>query len=197
MTNNPAPKDLTATALQYALIVALVNLAGATVMYLLGPAYFTFSFTNYGLLALMFLITVAAAVWSANQLKAQKGGYITMKEQFKYMFLTFVIVEGVYTLFNVVLFKYIDPEFMRQMVKLNIEKAVKMMQDAGMDQETVRQKVAQMGAQFQDTFAIQKVLLNWAAYVLKDALVAVIIASIVKKNPPEQKPVIIEPNIQP
>lgn len=88
----------------YCVLLWLRYSQGATQPILLGM------FTLAGYLIVLILLLV-----SGFQLRSKLGGYIEFREIFKYLFITVIIFELFYNLFNFIYLKYVDPDFFQKL----------------------------------------------------------------------------------
>ena len=83
---------------------------------------------------------------------------------------------------------------MKQVAILTLKNTAQFMHDQGADQDTIQKALAKTSSGFDNPYSFGEQALNWATLVLKDALVAVILAAIFKKNKPEDLSQLTETN---
>ena len=71
---------------------------------------------NIGIIAIAsYLLIIGILFWEATLLKKKNGGFISMKQLFQTLFITVLIFELFYTIYNFIHFKYIDPTIIAKM----------------------------------------------------------------------------------
>src|SRR4051812_47178176 len=84
----------------YCFLLWLRYSTGASNLMILG----TWTFVGYAIVLALLLV-------SGFLLRKKLGGYVELKEVFKILFLSVLIYEFFYTIFNFIYMKYIDPAF--------------------------------------------------------------------------------------
>lgn len=112
----------------------------------------------------------------------KNNGILPFKDCFKIMFFSMLLRSIVVTIFTLLLFMVIDPDLGKYLQEATIEKTVTMMEKFGTPQEQVDKTVAQMSEQ--DNFAIGAQVKGLLMGVVIALFYSLVIASIVKKNPP-------------
>ncbi|MBS1642252.1 MAG: DUF4199 domain-containing protein [Bacteroidetes bacterium] len=71
---------------------------------------------SIGIIAIAsYLLIIGILFWEATLLKKNNGGFISMKQLFQSLFITVLIFELFYSIYNFIHFKYIDPNIIAKM----------------------------------------------------------------------------------
>lgn len=140
------------------------------------------NFIQFGILALVsYLIIIGFLFYEASYRKKLNGGYIEMKELMQTLFISVLIFEFFYSLFNFVYLKYVDPGVIDQM-KL----AMQQMLDKAGDQVSDQQRKDSMARfdKFKDATEIIEVIKSYFISIAVSGIIALIISAIMKKRKP-------------
>ena len=125
-------KKRTEVGFTYGLISGLASVIFSLLLYLGGVKWFVNPIAYAG-----FLIPIAIAVLAGLKQKKLGEGYLDFAAALKVVFTTFVIGTVISTLFNYVLFNFIDVPFREALTQETAEKAQQMMQNFGANQEQI------------------------------------------------------------
>ena len=164
--------------LKWGLILSGINIALTMLAYLLNMELLVTWW--YGLL--IFVLNIVLIVFISLKFRNLNGGYLTFKEAFLVTFGTMAAAGFVAIFFNILLYHVIDPELPGILQEMVINKTVSMMEKFNVDESIIEQTMDEMEAQSQ--FSLNKQLLSFIWVLLFDAVVALIIAAIIKKNKP-------------
>jgi hypothetical protein len=163
----------------YGLIAGLAMILLLTLLYLGGVNTYMGKLGYFSYVILIVLATVAAL-----QEKKAQDGYLEFRDALKVTFLVFVIGLAMYTFFNWLLLNYIDPPFRREVERVALQKAEKMMQDWGFSQDKIDEmEAASKRNTSQNSFFYT--VLALALWYIAFFVVALIISAIIKKKKPE------------
>lgn len=110
------------------------------------------------------------------------GGYITLRQAFAPAWITYLIYAVISSIFTFVLMNYIDPDMITMAKEISIEAFEKMSGLLG--EEAVQAAIEEI--ENKNPFSFSQILINTAgSLVFPGALVALIIAAILKKKNPE------------
>lgn len=177
--STPMNTSIRENAQKFGLLAAAVGIAYALIAYLVSADLFVNWWAGVGIWVIMIVFFVMAAT---NTRKAL-GGFMTFREAFTVTFLAAAIASLMSTVFNIVLFTLIDPEYAAMLQEKIIEKTVTMMQEWKAPQESIDETIAQMEGTNQFDLMTQvagffKGLIFWA-------ILALIIAAATKRKQPE------------
>jgi len=131
-------------------------------------------------LAISFIIIIVMMVISAKKQRKQMGGYITLKESFRGLFISILIICVLSALYQIIYTKFIDPDFTVRLKDATINFTEKM----GAPQDKLDEVAEDFDKQMAErkTFSKQLLSVMWA--IVFYSIVGFIIAAVVKKNKP-------------
>lgn len=171
-------KKRTEVGLTYGLISGLASVIFSLLLYLGGVKWFVHPIAYAG-----FVIPVVIAVLAGLKQKKLGEGYLDFPAALKVVFTTFVIGTVISTLFNYVLFNFIDVPFREALTQETAEKAQQMMQKFGANQEQIDKATEDM--MNGNNYSFSKQLLGTAFFCIFWFVISLIIAAIIKKKKPE------------
>ena len=125
-----------------------------------------------------FLLILAGFFYTANESKKQNGGYITFQEALRVLLVTIAICELLYLVFNFIYVKYIDPEYMNRL-KISMKA---FLQKSNLSSDEINNRMKPFDGA--GTITVWSLIQSYGFAIIVDAVFAVIIASIIKRNPP-------------
>lgn len=171
-------KKRTDVGLTYGLISGLASVIFGLLLYLGGVKWFVHPIAYAG-----FVIPVVIAVLAGLKQKKLGEGYLDFPAALKVVFTTFVIGTVISTLFNYVLFNFIDVPFREALTQETAEKAQQMMQKFGANQEQIDKATEDMMKG--NNYSFSKQMLGTAFFCIFWFVISLIIAAIIKKKKPE------------
>ncbi|RYY24449.1 MAG: DUF4199 domain-containing protein [Chitinophagaceae bacterium] len=168
----------TNTALTYGLIGGIITIVYMLLLYIGGLEVYT------GILAFGgYLIPIVTAVLGGIKEKKLQGGYLSFKAALKTVFLIFIIISLLSSIFNHLLLNVIDVPFREALMQDAGVKMEKMMTKLGAPQDTIDKALNDLNNP--DNYSFGKIMLGflWGAIVW--FIVSLIIAAIIKKKRPE------------
>ena len=126
-----------------------------------------------GYIAVLVLLLI-----SGFQLRKRNGGFIELKDAFKILFLTVLIFELFYALFNFIYLKYIDPEFFQRLR----DSTEALLQKSNQSQEKIDELLEQMDQQAASNMKVVDVLKSYLVSIGISGVFALIFGLIVKKR---------------
>jgi hypothetical protein len=137
---------------------------------------------TFGIIALVsYLIVIAIMFYEAFYRRKQDGGFITLKNLFQTLFISVLIFELIYAIYNFIHLKYIDPEVIDRMqasVSDMLEKAGGNMSDD--DKEKTLSRFDEM----KKATELGQVLKSYLISIAISGVVALLIALIMRKKKP-------------
>ncbi len=168
----------TNTALTYGLIGGIITIVYMLLLYIGGLEIYT------GILAFgAYLIPIVTAVMGGIKEKKLQGGYLSFKGALKTVFLIFLIISLLTTIFNHLLLNVIDVPFRQALMQDAAVKMEKMMTKLGAPQDTIDKALNDLDNP--ENYSFGKIMLGffWGAIVW--FIISLIIAAIIKKKRPE------------
>ena len=132
-----------------------------------------------GLMSIIgFIIVLVLLFISGIQLRKKQGGFIAFRDVFKYLFITVLIYEAFYAIFNFIYIKYIDPEFYTKL-KLAMEE---LLVKANESQDKIDEMMEKWDRDAEAGSSMIGVLKSYLISVAISGTCALIIAAIIKKK---------------
>lgn len=129
-----------------------------------------------------FALTITILLLAGYRLRSEQGGTLSFREAFLSTWLIIVIAGAISTVYSILQYNVLSPELPAQIQEAIINQTATMLQNFGADDETIDETVAQLEAE--NSFSINNLLMSFFyTSILGGAVLAAIIALIVKKNP--------------
>lgn len=162
----------------YGLINAGVAIVFTVILYLGGAKMFVSPVAYVGV-----VLPIVVCVIGALQIKKQRGGYLEFSEALKATFLILVIGSLIATLFQFILFNYIDVSFREAMAQVTAEQAEKLMRRFGAPEDDIDKAVED--TLNKNNYTIGRLLLGFVFGCIWWFIVALIVSAIVKRKRPQ------------
>jgi ABC-type antimicrobial peptide transport system permease subunit len=133
---------------------------------------------------LFFPITIAFLVWSGRSEKKSGGGYVTLKNAFIAVFTTGAVMSVIGVLFGILLYQVIDTELPEKMSEAVINNTISMMESFGVPDSEIDNAAKDMEVKMAEGFTVAGQLKSLIWALVTTAILSIIIAAIIKKNPP-------------
>jgi len=169
------------TATKYGLIAAAINVGWLLIAYLIDLSLFVNPFAGIAI----WVVGLVIYILSAAQVKKQFGGYITFKNAFAAFIIAYIINALISLAVSLVLFNFVDPGAREEIMDMTIAKSVEMFENFGMSQSDIDETISQMEGQ--DNFSLGSQLQGLLTGILVYAIIGLIVAAIIKKNPPQEE----------
>jgi len=162
------------------LIAAGISVIWTIFAYLIGIELFT----NWwaGLIFLVVIITYM--IVSTIKIRAFQGGFITFATAFVNFLVIAVLSTVIGQFFNYILIHVIDPEFGQAFADVTIEKTIAMMEGFGAPEASIEETLISMEADFESQSSFLGNLWSMVKGIGFMAIIGLIVAAIIKKNPP-------------
>lgn len=170
------------TVLVTGLTAALVYVGGLYIYYLQGPQLFAMPIPRIALFAVIVVIGMLAGWWQ----RKKQGGYITMRECFKVIFLTFLIAETAFAIFNWLLYTRIDPQLSNRVLDYTIEQTRQMMKSLGTPQDEVEKTIANINTNRNMEMSFKTAFFTTLQFLMVWGLLAIMGGAILRKKAPEK-----------
>jgi hypothetical protein len=162
----------------YGLINAGVAIVFTVILYLGGAKMFVSPVAYIGV-----VLPIVVCVIGGLQIKKQRGGYLEFSEALKATFLILVIGSLIATLFQFILFNYIDVSFREAMAQVTAEQAEKLMRRFGAPEDDIDKAVEE--TLNKNNYTIGRLLLGFVFGCIWWFIVALIVSAIIKRKRPQ------------
>ena len=127
-------------------------------------------------------ITIAILVYALINYRKENGGVLTFKEGFMITLYAFIVSSLLTTIFNYILYNFIDPDLSNFIKEKAINTTTQMMEKFGAPQDKIDETIEKMQSQdfSQNLYASLKQFLG---SIIFGAIIALILAAILKKQP--------------
>jgi hypothetical protein len=168
--------------LQYGLMMGAIQIVIALGFYAAGPEMMAgFLATSVSL-----LVTIGGIVFFAIKARTDNGGYFTFKEAFVATFVIGFTAAVVNSIFNYVLYNFIDPSLAAQIQEIALKTVESTMRSMGADEAAIAEGIAQ-AAKEDPSITIGKTLMGLGMGAGFGAVMSAIIAAIIKKENPDEE----------
>ncbi|MCS3799126.1 DUF4199 domain-containing protein [Niastella sp. OAS944] len=164
--------------LLYGLLFGVISIVYTVILYLGGVNAYMHPSNKY----LGVVIAVGFAFLTAWQLRKQQGGYLEFADALKGIFKVMVIGILLSTIFDYVLFNYIDTAFREALRQASIDAMIYEMEKSNMPQSKIDQTLEWM-EKF-NSFGLAAQALAFAVRCILHFIIALIVAGIMKKKRP-------------
>ena len=165
----------------YALVSAAIVIVYTVIGYVMGDPSL---FTTWWLGILIAVAGIVITVLGANKFKASQGGFMSFKDAFMVSFLILFVAGLISTLFNMLMFNVIDPEFAEQLNQAILENTINAIEKFGAPEATITEQIYKMEAQG-GQFSFGNQVKSFGMGLIFYAIIALIIAAFTKKKAPE------------
>lgn len=163
------------TAVLYGLINGGVSILFTVLLYLGGVETFVSPVAYLGL-----ALPVVVCVIGALLIKKQQGGSLEFKDALKATFLILVIGSLIVTIFQFVLFNYIDVPFREALAQVTAQKAEQLMHKFGMPQDQIDKAVEE--TLNRNNYTVGRLMLGFVFSCIGSFIVALIVSAIIKRK---------------
>ncbi len=167
------------TAIKYGTYLAMVNLSYLLYAYLVDQSVFTLTWPGL----ILFFCGMGFGIFSVAKFKQANGGYASFKEAFSTYMLTSIVAVLIGTVFTIVLFSVIDPEFAAGLMDLILESTLEKFESSGMNDEQIDSIISRIEGS--NPFGAIGQIKSAAFSIMFNAIIALIVAAAMKKNNPE------------
>lgn len=186
MSNENRSAIIKKLALRNGLLIGAISIVLTFVLWIVDPLMqYTNTAASLGLAVLVLVLFVIFGL----EIRKTLGGYWTFGEAFKGLFIMSLYVSILTILFNYILFTFIDPTLSQRVSEAIIAKVTESLSTSGLSQEKIDDVTKSMHGKFDASLKNEAV--NLGVGLIFYAVVDLVIAAIIKKNPPLQ-PIIDE-----
>lgn len=151
------------------------------ITYVAGPSVL-FSWWNSVLQLAVFIVI---AIFAGLEAKKQQNGYIGFKEVLKPVFTAFIIGTAIITVYQYVLYKYIDPKLVDALKDNLLESTEKWMHKFKAPQEEIDKQLDEL-SKTDFNVGIKKSFMDFLKGIIFYFAIAAIISLIIRKKPAEK-----------
>lgn len=109
-------------AVKYGVFAGVAGIVIAILMYLMGPEFLSSSMWSGMLVGLSSLVvTIVLLIVFGTKMRKEEGGYITFGKMFLSLIVVVAVMVGISTVFSILLYQVIDPEFMATAKQMALE----------------------------------------------------------------------------
>ncbi|EDM38667.1 hypothetical protein PBAL39_21380 [Pedobacter sp. BAL39] len=179
-------KTLNTMAATNGVIIAIVTLVLSLVIHFIDPVL---PYTSLLVQLFSFVVFIGLLVYAGTSIRKELGGFWTFGDAFKSFLIIALILAAVTTVYNVVLMTVIDPELPKKAAVAIEESQRSMMARFGATEEQIEEALAQ-GGNMEERLRItpKNVVTSFGVGLAIYGIIALIMAAILKKNPPLFKP---------
>jgi len=165
-------------SVKYGVLGGFVSIIITLVLWFINPDYLL----NYIGTVTGFIVLIYFMYFAGKEARELSDGYIDFGEIFKYLFITFVIMSLISTIFTYILYNFIDTDMIERQKELAIKAAEKMAAMLGDDDvlDEINDKIEEQDF----TFSIGKAIQGWVFGMIFGAIIAAIQGAIMKKKDP-------------
>ncbi len=181
METNIEKPSLVQTGIKYGLILGFVNIGLNLILYFFNKEYmisFTYMFV-------ILLVGIVITVLCVREWKRENGNIISFANAFLLCMLCVAIGNLLYTIYDYILYNFIDKELAGYLKEKVLDKTVGMMEKWGAPQESIDQTIEKMEREDFSRSGLSS-LTNYLKGMLFQLIPALIIAAIMKKKAPEE-----------
>jgi hypothetical protein len=190
---NPKDAQVNKLSMQYGLLIGIVSVVLFVVFRMIDPVM---QFSNYWVAILSFVILIVLLVVLGLDIRKKTGGYWSFGEAYRSLIIMALFFTLVSTVYNFVLIKFVDPGLPAKISAVMADKVATQLSNMGVEQSKIDEATKQFQngefeAKMQPT--LKNELTAFAVAMLIYAVIDLIIAASIKKNPPIVFPVNDEP----
>ena len=167
------------TAIKYGTYLALVNLSYLLYAYLVDQSVFTLKWPGI----LLFFCGLGFGMFSVAKFKQANDGYASFKEAFSAYMLTSIVAIFIGTVFTIILFSLIDPEFAAGIMDMILEKTLERFESSGINDEQIEKIISRI--EDSNPFGAMGQLKSATFSIMFNAILGLIVAAGMKKNKSE------------
>lgn len=168
-----------AIALRYGLMTGFIGMFLSTInnLYLLKSNYVLFIISS--LLVSAFIVPVTFYSISVKRQRDLLGGFISIKEAFRVVFIVVLISVLISAVYGVIYVKWIDPEYVERMK----ESTYAFMERQHVPQETIDAKMTEFDENLAKSTRPGNFLFSTASLIILQSIFGFIVAMIMKRDP--------------
>ena len=165
-------------SVKYGVMGGIASIVITLILWFINPDYLL----NYVGTVIGFVVLIYFMYMAGKEARELSDGYIDFGEIFKYLFITFVVMTLISTIFNYILFNYIDSSMLERQKEIAIKAAEKMATMLGGEDalDEITDKIEEQDF----SYTIGKAIQGWVFGMIIGAIIAAIQGAIMKKKDP-------------
>jgi len=180
-TNETSQQPVLNHAAKFGGILAAISIVIVMLLYAVDytiMAGFTF-------ILVLLVVGIGFTIYAGINYRNSIGGYIPYGKAYLHGFLVLAISGLVSTLFNIVLYKVIDPDLAQNLTEAIITNTEATMANFGAPQESIDEAITKMRDEMPSNFTVTGLLWGYCKALIWYAILALITGLVVRKNQPE------------
>jgi hypothetical protein len=180
-TNETSQPSLINHAVKFGAILAAITIVIVLLIYAIDytlMAGFTF-------LLIALVVGIGFTIYSGINYRNSIGGYMPYGKAYLHGLLILAVSGLISTLFNIVLYKVIDPELAQNLSDAIITNTEESMANWGAPQESIDETISKMRDEMPNNFTVGGLLWGYCKALIWYAILALITGLVVRKNQPE------------
>jgi len=179
MSNENRSQAINKLALRYGLLIGGISIVLSLIFWVVDPLM---QYTNSWVSFLVLVIMIVLLVIFGLEMRKAVGGYWTFGEAFKGLFIMSVYASVLGIIFHYILFTFIDPTLGQRATEAVVAKMTESLSNAGLSQDKIDEFTTSMDGKMDATAKNEAI--NLGIGIIIYAIIDLIIAAIIKKNPP-------------
>lgn len=175
INNNALAKD----AFKMGAFFGLIQIVITMLLYVMGVEYMVKWWATF----LVFGAVIGLLIYGGLKWRKSNGNVAPYGKMFLYLWLVFIAMFAVSTIFNIILYNVIDPDLASNMKEAVIDATMSMMESFGAPEEAVEQAMVEFDT-FEDKLSATGQMISAFYAFLWGAVLAAILALFLKKNEP-------------
>ncbi|OWY19524.1 DUF4199 domain-containing protein [Sphingobacteriales bacterium UPWRP_1] len=166
--------------IRYGAIAGFALIILYVVLYAVNPALM---YSLWWLGVLMFVAIIAVMVLAARNTRTEQGGYGTFAQLVAPAFAVMVVVQLLSSVYNYVMFNYIDPSLTETLRNATTETTYQWMSSWGVPEEEIEKTMDELDTR-DFSVTLKSSLFGFAGACIIGFAIAAVIALILRRNPP-------------
>lgn len=169
-------------ALRWGGIVGVISIALTGIAYAVDYSYL--ADWKFGIFVL--LLFLGLTIYAGINFRNEIGGFLAYGKAWQHGFVLMAISGLISTAFTILLYTVIDPELPSKLTDVAMENAQKMMESFGMPADQMDKALEDAKGRTENQFTAVGLLTSYGIGLIIYAVIALITAIFVRKNPPEE-----------
>ncbi|MGM0582342.1 MAG: DUF4199 domain-containing protein [Bacteroidota bacterium] len=181
MENQDVEVNNSQHSLKWGAILGLISIIITLIIYLIDITMLVESYMPFVLL----VIFIAVPIYAGREFRSKVGGYLVFKDAFLHAFVVLAVGIFIGTVFDYLLFNFIDPEIIPILVEVQMENTMKAMEAFGGTSNT--EMMDGMAEGVEKGYTLQGQALGFLWKLVLCAIGALIVGAINKKKNTEEE----------
>jgi len=179
MSDEIRSATITKLSIRNGLLIGGISIVLSLIFWVVNPLL---QYTNTWVSLLMLVVVILLLVVLGTEVRKAVGGYWTFGEAFKSLFITSVLTAVLSVVFGFILLKFIDPTLPARVTEAVQANLGERFSNSGMSQDKIDEINKSLEGKFDPTF--KNIATNLGIGIVVYIIIDLIIAAIIKKNPP-------------